>query len=236
MFHTQFVEVFITCLNAEFHIHRSNGPLATNVKLKTKKYLRTATILFFYILQEENDNNQNQKAITIQHSRTPTGLWSVAPTSQIRASTMLLILIVGNWNVWGWDGLQCHNVQTKCRRTRSLGRNVERGHTEHGDIISLVFPFRTETRLKVTTILHTSAKSNLVIPSTYRKQLGFWEILTCIVRNSTIYVLRYHGTVGRMLIRWFIEKNIMLDPKNSARERHNSMTHGRWHFGIATLN
>jgi len=36
---------------------------------------------------------------------------NVVPTSQVRVSTMLILLIL--WNAREWDGFQWHNVRTK---------------------------------------------------------------------------------------------------------------------------
>jgi hypothetical protein len=77
----------------------SNGLLVVTAKLKYKEIFRTAAMLLFYILQKLSHQKLHifQYYIIIHNFRTLILIGaSVAPTSQVRASTMLLLLIVGN--------------------------------------------------------------------------------------------------------------------------------------------
>jgi hypothetical protein len=55
---------------------------------------------------------------------------SVAPSSQVRVSAILLLLIVGSQKQLGLGSLQLHNVHTECNENVSLGgAKLKGGHT-----------------------------------------------------------------------------------------------------------
>jgi len=47
-----------------------------------------------------------------------------APTSQVHTATMLVLLLVGNYKLQRWDGLQWHNVHTKFQTNQLTGSEV----------------------------------------------------------------------------------------------------------------
>lgn len=71
--HTEFVHMVMFCPQNRFHI--SNSSLVIIIKPKTKYKLHAASVLFY----------------TPQNNKT-----SIAPTSQVHVSTILLFLIVGS--------------------------------------------------------------------------------------------------------------------------------------------
>jgi len=52
-------------------------------------------------------------------------LANIIPTSEVRASVMLLLLVVGNQTLWGWGCLQLRIVNTKFRESRSPDSEVD---------------------------------------------------------------------------------------------------------------
>lgn len=77
-------------------------------------------------------------------------VWIGSSHSHLRNSCFPIMLLptVGNQEVRGWDGLQCHNVYTNFRENRLTGSKFkEKRHRHHGGLISLPFSVRKESRL-----------------------------------------------------------------------------------------
>jgi hypothetical protein len=61
---------------------------------------------------------------------TKLGEANAVPSSQVRASAVLLKVTAGNWKVRCWGGLKWHNGHAKFGKIRSTGSEVEIGRNE----------------------------------------------------------------------------------------------------------
>jgi hypothetical protein len=91
---------FVTCLSSTFQTPRSlSDPLATSVKLKSKENIRTAAILFFYILQRKYLNKSRmptEDVIIFTFQDRPLSDPDIAPTSEVCVFGMTLLPIARN--------------------------------------------------------------------------------------------------------------------------------------------
>jgi hypothetical protein len=98
----QIVGLFMTCVHTRFQMPRSIGSSVIAIKLKAKYKFHAAAMLSFHILQKKKDLSksciffEDLLSYSLSFQDPILSGDSVASTSQVRASAMLLLSIVIN--------------------------------------------------------------------------------------------------------------------------------------------